>query len=85
MARMPRFLDVSVPLSTAVPAYPGNPAFELHAVKRIAAGGSSNVSRVVMGTHTGTHVDAPMHFFDGGMPVDELSLDVLSSLTHRGR
>lgn len=38
MARMPRLLDVSVPLSTAVPASPGNPAFELHAVKRIAAG-----------------------------------------------
>ncbi|MGB2717815.1 MAG: hypothetical protein WBC51_26760 [Vicinamibacterales bacterium] len=35
---MPRLLDVSVPLSTAVPASPGNPAFELHAVKRIAAG-----------------------------------------------
>ena len=74
---MPRLLDVSVPLSTAIPAYPGNPAFELHAVKRIAAGGSSNVSRVVMGTHTGTHVDAPMHFFDGSMPVDELPLDLL--------
>ena len=56
---------------------PGNPAFELHAVKRIAAGGGSNVSRVVMGTHTGTHVDAPVHFFDGSMPVDELPLDLL--------
>jgi hypothetical protein len=29
MARMPRLLDVSVPLSTAVPAYPGHPVFEL--------------------------------------------------------
>lgn len=77
MARMARLVDVSVPLSSAIPAYPGNPAFELHAVKRIADGGSSNVSRVVMGTHAGTHVDAPMHVFDGGMPVDELPLDLL--------
>jgi arylformamidase len=82
MARVPRLLDVSVPLSTGIPAYPGNPAFELHAVKRIAAGGSSNVSRVVMGTHTGTHVDAPLHFLDGGMPIDELSLDLLIGRAH---
>jgi arylformamidase len=30
-----------------------------------------------MGTHTGTHVDAPLHFFDGGVGVDELALDLL--------
>ena len=63
MARVPQFLDVSVPLAAGIPAYPGNPEFELQPVKRIAAGGSSNVSQLVMGTHTGTHVDAPKHFF----------------------
>ena len=70
--RVPRFLDVSVPLAAGIPAYPGNPEFELQPVKRIADGGSSNVSRLVMGTHTGTHVDAPLHFFDGRPGVDEL-------------
>jgi arylformamidase len=74
---VPRFLDVSVPLAAGIPVYPGNPEFELLPVKRIAAGGSSNVSRVAMGTHTGTHVDAPLHFFDGGVGVDELALDLL--------
>ena len=59
MARVPKLLDVSVPLVAGMPAYPGNPEFELQPVKRIADGGSSNVSRLVMGTHTGTHVDAP--------------------------
>ena len=66
MARVPKLLDVSVPLAAGMPAYPGNPEFELQPVKRIATGGSSNVSRLVMGTHTGTHVDAPRHFFDDG-------------------
>jgi arylformamidase len=77
MARVPKLLDVSVPLAAGIPAYPGNPDFELQPVKRISAGGSSNVSRLIMGTHTGTHVDAPRHFFDDGAGVDALPLDLL--------
>ncbi len=77
MARVPKLLDVSVPLTAGMPAYPGNPEFELQPIKRIAEGGSSNVSRLVMGTHTGTHVDAPRHFFDGAPGVDALPLDLL--------
>jgi arylformamidase len=77
MARVPRLLDVTVPLAAGIAAYPGNPDFELQPVKRIADGGSSNVSRLVLGTHTGTHVDAPRHFFDDGVGVDALPLDLL--------
>ena len=51
MARVPRFLDVSVPLALGLPTYPGNPPFEFEPVKRIANGDSSNVSRMVIGTH----------------------------------
>ena len=80
--RVPRFLDVSVPLAPGIPAYPGNPEFELQPIKRIADGGSSNVSRVVMGTHTGTHVDAPRHFFDGAAGIDGLALDLLIGRAH---
>src|SRR3954449_12175729 len=77
MAPGAKLLDVSVPLAAGMPAYPGNPEFELQPIKRIAEGGSSNVSRLVMGTHTGTHVDAPKHFIDDGAGVDALSLDLL--------
>ena len=77
MARVPKLLDVSVSLAAGIPAYPGNPEFELQPVKRIADGGSSNVSKLVMGTHTGTHVDAPKHFFDDGAGVDALPLNLL--------
>ncbi len=70
-------LDVSLRLSPELPCYPGNPAFELQPVKRIARGDSSNVSALNLGTHTGTHVDAPRHFLDGGAGADELPLDVL--------
>lgn len=77
MARVPKLLDVSVPLAPGLHTYPGNPDFELQPLKRIAEGGSSNVSRLVMGTHTGTHVDAPKHFIDDGPGVDALRLDLL--------
>ena len=77
MARVPKLLDVSVPLRQGLPTYPNNPPFELQPIKRIAEGGSSNVSRLVMGTHTGTHVDAPRHFLDDGAGVDALPLNLL--------
>ncbi len=77
MPRAPRLLDVSVLLAPGIPTYPGNPPFEMTAVKRIAQGDSSNTSRLVMGTHTGTHVDAPRHFFDDKPGVDALPLDLL--------
>jgi arylformamidase len=77
MARVPTLLDVSVPLRHGLPTYPNNPEFELQPLKRIADGASSNVSRLVLGTHTGTHVDAPRHFFDSGVGVDGLALNLL--------
>ena len=77
MARVPKLLDVSVLLAAGIPAYPGNPDFELQPIKRISEGGSSNVSRLILGTHTGTHVDAPKHFIDDAAGVEALPLDLL--------
>ena len=77
MARVPKLLDVTVPLRDSIPTFPGNPEFAFEPIKRIADGGSSNVSRLVMGTHTGTHVDAPKHFIDDGASIDELALNLL--------
>jgi arylformamidase len=90
MPRAPRLVDVSVLLAPGLASYPGNPEFEIAPVKRIAAGDSSNNSRLVMGTHTGTHVDAPKHFFDDRPGVDALALELLIGrarvldLPHRG-
>jgi arylformamidase len=90
MPRVPRLLDVSVLLVPGIATYPGNPEFEISPVKQIAKGDSSNNSRLVMGTHTGTHVDAPKHFFDDRPGVDSLPLDLLIGsarvidMPHRG-
>ena len=82
MPRAPRLVDVSVLLKPGMPTYPGNPEFELQPVKRMSEGASSNNSRLVMGTHTGTHVDAPRHFFDDRGGVDTLALDLLIGRAH---
>src|SRR6476661_3466345 len=90
MPRAPRFVDVSVLLAPGIPVYPGNPPFEMTPVKRVAAGDSSNNSRLTMGSHTGTHVDAPRHFFDDKPGADSLPLELLVGrarvvdLPHRG-
>jgi arylformamidase len=76
-----KLIDVTVPLDANLPAYPGNTPFSLEAIKRIAAGGSSNVSSLHLSAHSGTHVDAPRHFFDNGGGTEALPLDLLLGRT----
>jgi arylformamidase len=45
--------------------------------RRIAKGDTANVSTICLGDHTGTHVDPPLHFIQGGAGADELPLDAL--------
>jgi arylformamidase len=72
-----KLIDVSVPLDASLPTYPGNTSFTLEAIKRIASGDSSNVSTLHLSAHTGTHVDAPRHFFDNGAGTDALPLELM--------
>ncbi|CAN5357476.1 cyclase family protein [soil metagenome] len=72
-----RIYDISVNVRTGGVVYPGNPAISITAQQAISQGAGANVSRVDFGSHTGTHVDAPKHFFDDGAGVDALPLDVL--------
>jgi arylformamidase len=73
-----RIHDISVTLQEGIPIWPGNPAFELARVNDMASGASSNVSRLSLGCHTGTHVDAPVHFIPGASGVDTLPLELLT-------
>lgn len=71
------WIDLSIPLKTGMPTYPGDEPFEMKPLLRIAEGKVCNLSALRMGTHTGTHVDPPWHFVEGGTRVDELPLDLL--------
>lgn len=74
---MPVYYDLSLPISSAMPIWPGDPPICIESVSSVSQGEEFNVSRLEMGTHTLTHVDAPRHFMDDGLPVDRLPLDVL--------
>src|SRR4051794_11139641 len=74
---MPTIYDISLPLLNGGLVYPGNPEIRIEAQQSIANGNGANVSALSFGSHTGTHVDAPKHFFDAGAGVDTLPLDVL--------
>src|SRR5262245_46730884 len=76
-----KLIDVSVPLDSKLPTYPGNTPFQLEAVKRLTRGESSNLSSLHLSAHAGTHVDAPRHFFDSGPGAETLSLDMLCGRT----
>ena len=72
-----RIWDVSMPVRNGGLVYPGNPPISISLMQSIAKGDTANVSRLDFGSHTATHVDAPLHFMQGGAGVDELPLDVL--------
>ncbi|TMB66266.1 MAG: cyclase family protein [Chloroflexi bacterium] len=69
--------DASVPLRPGMPTYAGEPGPHLDYLKRIANGDSANVSALSLGSHTGTHVDAPHHFLDGRSTVEAMPVDAL--------
>ena len=70
-------IDVTVPIRPAMPVYPGDPAVRMELAAAIARGDAYNVTRLDLGVHTGTHVDAPVHVIDGAPGVDALPLDAL--------
>jgi arylformamidase len=68
-----KFIDVTRPLSERVPVYPGDapPAFTVH------DHGAYRTTSLRMGSHQGTHIDAPSHYLAGGESVDKIPLNNL--------
>lgn len=69
------WIDVSVPVVTGMVHWPDNPPVVIDLQLSIARGDAANVSKISMGAHTGTHMDAPRHFFENGIGIDQLPLD----------
>ncbi len=57
--------------------WPGDPPVRIERISSITEGGAFNLSAISMCLHTGTHVDAPLHFLDGGPSVAEMPLEAL--------
>lgn len=71
------WIDITVPIRPGMVIYDGDPAVSRHRVQSIAGGAICNVSRMDLGVHTGTHIDAPVHFIDGAGGVEVTPLDAL--------
>jgi arylformamidase len=67
------WIDVTMPVRDGMVHWPGDPPVEVTA----AGDGSARVSRLVLSSHTGTHIDAPAHYLADGATLDELPLDAL--------
>ena len=73
-----RRIDISMPLFPGMPSFPGDPAFGCTRLRSLAQGDPYNLSGLALGSHTGTHVDPPVHFIAGGATTDQLDLAALN-------
>ncbi len=69
-----KFIDISLPIRDGMMTYPQNPAVNI--VR--APHPSARISRITVGSHTGTHIDAPLHVLAKGRGVDVYPLAQLS-------
>jgi len=71
-----RAVDLTHELANGMPIYPGDPVPSFKRTATIEKNGV-NVSRLETGSHTGTHMDAPVHFVAGGISIDEIPVGKL--------
>jgi arylformamidase len=77
-----KLIDVTVPIRDGMPVYDHNPGVHLERARSIADGDTVNISRLDLGVHTGTHVDAPVHFIDGGAGTEAIDPEILIGEAH---
>jgi arylformamidase len=69
------FIDVSVAIRNGMPHWPDNPSIVVERVMDLEKGHPATVSKISLGVHTGTHMDAPSHFLAGTPGIDKMPLD----------
>ena len=70
-----RWVDISVPLQSRMVFWPGDPFVKIEQSYDVEAGDPYTVSVISMGSHTGTHIDAPRHFIRGGVGIDGMPFE----------
>lgn len=71
------FFDVTLTISNTLITWPTDPAVSIRKTRLISQGDSCNVSELKFGSHCGTHIDAPYHFEENGIKVDQIPLKYL--------
>lgn len=68
------YVDLSVLINEQTPVYLGDPATKISPVGVLAKDGLCD-HYIAMGTHVGTHIDAPMHMLEGGKSLHQIPID----------
>lgn len=76
------YIDVSVDVSDDLPVWPGSPEIQFKRSLALDSGDIANDTTLNFSVHTGTHIDAPLHFLPNGKSVDQISLDTLIGPAH---
>jgi Predicted metal-dependent hydrolase len=71
--KVKKIVDLSLPLTPRTPVYPGDPAPRIKVFATIEEHGY-NVAEISMGSHSGSHVDAPYHFLQSGHTIEKMDL-----------
>jgi arylformamidase len=74
------WIDISVPIYTGMVHWPDNPPVRVDYMLQMERGDMCTVSTLSMGSHTGTHMDGPLHFIQGGQGLHEMPLDAAIGL-----
>lgn len=69
------WIDVTVPMQNGMVTWPGDPSFHIERAEDQEKGDEATVSRMTLGVHTGTHMDAPLHYLRKGRSIDTMPLD----------
>jgi arylformamidase len=72
---MTDWIDITVPIKPGMIVYKGDPDVKLTREQSIASGAICNVSSLDFGVHSGTHMDAPVHFIEGAAGAESIPLD----------
>jgi len=73
---MADYIDITFPISTALPKWPGSVGFQSVWHMQMPAE-TNNLSSFTIDSHLGTHLDAPLHFVDKAKAIDEMDLNKL--------
>ncbi len=71
-----KFYDISVPIARGMVVFEGDPPVQIRPSAQIEKGALLNLTRINLGSHAGTHIDAPYHFLLKGATVDQLPLEI---------
>jgi arylformamidase len=74
---MKSWIDVSIPLRDGMPGWPGDKAFERTLTQSMATGAANNLSQFSTSAHTGTHMDAPLHFIANAPGIETLPIEAV--------